>query len=408
MSPLLFPENTSFWYETLRTLGHAAYGGADIGEVLATAQAITAGDYDSWYDQWLATADWVSAEAEKMVAEGHRISARDGLMRANNYYRAAEFFLHGNPDDPRIDHAYNRARDCFRAAAALFDPPIEPVEIPYEGTVLHGYFYRAAGSGSDASPRPTMMMHSGFDGPCEELHWFGAAAGQERGYHVLTFDGPGHAAARRLDGLVFRPDWENVITPVLDWLLARPEVDPTRVGLLGLSMGGLLAPRAAAFEHRLAACVAMDGVYDLGLTVTQNMPGTRAEAEAVLCAASAPEVDAMIEQLMATNPNIRWAATHGQYVMGVDSPRAFFASYLDYTLADGIAEQITCPTLVCDAEEDIFFDGQPKLLFEHLTCEKTLLDFTTAEGSAAHCQSGAQRLAFGRVYDWLDETLSPV
>jgi pimeloyl-ACP methyl ester carboxylesterase len=403
MKPLLFPEDTAFWYETQRTLGHAAYGGADIGEVLTTAQAITAGDYDSWHDEWLATADWVSAEAEKMLAEGHRISARDALMRANNYYRAAEFFLHGNPDDPRIAHAYNRGRECFRAVAALCDPPIEPVEIPYEGTVLHGYFYRA--SGSDTGPRPTMIMHSGFDGTCEELHWFGAAAGQERGYHVLTFDGPGQPAARHLDGLVFRPDWENVVTPVLDWLLARPGVDPARVALLGLSMGGLLAPRAAAFEHRLAACVAMDGVYDLGLTVTENMPGTRAEAEAVLRARSAPEVDAMIEQLMTVNPNIRWAATHGQYVMGVDSPRAFFASYLDYTLADGIAEQITCPTLVCDAQEDIFFDGQPKLLFEHLTCQKTLLHFTTAEGAGAHCQAGAQRLAFGRIYDWLDNVL---
>ncbi len=403
MKPLLFPEDTAFWYETQRTLGHAAYGGADIGEVLTTAQAITAGDYDSWHDEWLATADWVSAEAEKMLAEGHRISARDALMRANNYYRAAEFFLHGNPDDPRIAHAYNRGRECFRAAAALCDPPIEPVEIPYEGTVLHGYFYRA--SGSDTGPRPTMIMHSGFDGTCEELHWFGAAAGQERGYHVLTFDGPGQPAARHLDGLVFRPDWENVVTPVLDWLLARPGVDPARVALLGLSMGGLLAPRAAAFEHRLAACVAMDGVYDLGLTVTENMPGTRAEAEAVLRAPSAPEVDAMIEQLMTVNPNIRWAATHGQYVMGVDSPRAFFASYLDYTLADGIADQITCPTLVCDAQEDIFFDGQPKLLFEHLTCQKTLLHFTTAEGAGAHCQAGAQRLAFGRIYDWLDNVL---
>jgi dienelactone hydrolase len=403
MKPLLFPEDTTFWYETQRTLGHAAYGGADIGEVLTTAQAITAGDYDSWHDEWLATADWVSAEADKMLAEGHRISARDGLMRANNYYRSAEFFLHGNPDDPRIDHAYNRGRECFRAAAALFDPPIEPVEIPYEGTVLHGYFYPAAGS--DTSPRPTMIMHTGFDGTCEELHWCGAAAGQERGYHVLTFDGPGQAAARHLDGLVFRPDWENVVTPVLDWLLARPGVDPTRVGLLGLSMGGLLAPRAAAFEHRLAACVAMDGVYDLGLTVTENMPGTRDEAETALRAASAPELDAMIERLMTVNPNIRWAATHGQYVMGVDSPRAFLASYLDYTLADGTAEQITCPTLVCDAQEDIFFDGQPKLLFEHLTCEKTLLDFTTAEGAGAHCQSGAQRLAFGRIYDWLDDVL---
>jgi len=167
----------------------------------------------------------------------------------------------------------------------------------------------------------------------------------------------------------------------------------------------VLAPRAAAFEHRLAACVAMDGVYDLGLTVTRNMPVPRAEAEAVLRAESAPEVDAMIEQLMAINPNIRWAAAHGQYVMGVDSPRAFFASYLDYTLANGIAEQISCPTLVCDAAEDIFLEGQPKMLFEHLTCEKKLLDFTAAEGAGAHCQTGAQRLAFGRIYDWLDDIL---
>ncbi|OBI60647.1 S9 family peptidase [Mycobacterium sp. E796] len=408
MKPLLFPEDTSFWFETLRALGHTAYGGADIGEVLTTAQAITAGDYDSWYDEWSATADWVAAEAEKALAAGHRISARDGLMRANNYYRSAEFYLHGNPDDPRIDHVYNRSRECFHTAAALFDPPIEPVEIPYEGTVLHGYFYRASGTGDETATRPTVIMHSGFDGTCEELHWFGAAAGQERGYHVLTFDGPGQPAARRLDGLVFRPDWENVVTPVLDWLLERPGVDPARTALFGLSMGGLLAPRAAAFEHRLAACIAMDGAYDLGVTVAEPMPLARADAEALLRAESAPEADTMIEQLIASNPNIRWATAHGQYVMGVNTPRAFLACYLDYTLADGIAERISCPTLVCDAAEDIFFAGQPKLLFEHLTCEKTLLAFTAAEGAEAHCQSGAQRLALGRVYDWLDTVLAGI
>lgn len=186
-------------------MGHTAYGGADIGEVLTTSQAITAGDYDSWHDEWLATADRVAAEAEKMLANGHRISARDGLMRASNYYRSAGFFLHGNPDDPRIEHAYNRARQCFHTAAALFDPPIEPVEIPYEGTVLHGYFYRAARSHDDTTPRPTMIMHSGFDGTCEELHWIGAAAGQERGYHVLTFDGPGRPRRVTSTGWCFVP-----------------------------------------------------------------------------------------------------------------------------------------------------------------------------------------------------------
>jgi pimeloyl-ACP methyl ester carboxylesterase len=406
MEPILFPDDTSFWFETLRVLGAAPYGGADIGEVLTTAQAITSGDYASWYDQWLATADRIATEAENAYAAAHLVSARDGLLRASNYYRSADFYLHGNPDDPRIAHSYIRARDCFVAAAALFDRPVEPIVIPYDDTVLHGYFYPAIQRGDACALRPTIIMHSGFDGTCEEMHYLGAAAAQERGYNVVTFDGPGQPAALHFDGLVFRPDWEQVVTPVLDWTLSQPGVDPDRVAVFGASMGGLLAPRAAAFEQRLAACIAFDGVYDMGITVTRSMPVPRAEAEAVLRAESAPEFDAMIEQLMATDPAIRWAATHGQYVMGVDSPRAFFASYLDYTLADGIAEQITCPTLVCEAAGDIFFDGQPQLLFDHLTCPKTMLQFTEAEGAGAHCQAGAGRLAFARIYDWLDDTLA--
>jgi dienelactone hydrolase len=402
----VFADDPQFWFETLRTLGHAAYGGADIGEVLGTAQRIAAGDYGSWHDQWLATADRIAAEAQAQLAAGHRTSARDGLLRASNYYRAAEFFLHGNPADPRISHAYRRSAGCFRDAAALFTPAIEPVEIPYEDTVLHGYFYCAAGSAGDDTPRPAMVLHSGFDGTAEELHYSGAAAGAERGYHVLTFDGPGQGAALHLDGLVFRPDWENVITPVLDWLLARPEVDPARVGLLGLSMGGMLAPRAAAFEHRLAACVANDGVYELGAAVLSHFPGSRADAEAALRADSAPDADAAIEHLMAVNPTVRWGITNGMYVLGAATPRGYCAAYLDYTLAGGIAEQITCPTLVCDAEADLFWPGQPQVLFDHLTCPKTLLQFTDAEGAGAHCQFGEQRLACARIYDWLDDTLA--
>lgn len=405
MKPLLFGDDAQFWYETQRTLGHAAYGGADIGEVLSTAQRIVAGDYDSWHDEWSATAGRVAAAAERALAAGHRVSARDGFLRASNYHRSAEFFLHGNPEDPRIDAAYVRSVECFRAAAVLFTPPVEAVRIPFEGMVLHGYLYRAAGAGA-GERRPAMVLHNGFDGTAEEMHFNGAVAGVERGYHVLTFDGPGQPAARHRDGLVFRPDWENVVGPVLDWLLERPEVDRARVGLLGLSMGGLLAPRAAAYEHRLAACVAVDGVYDLGQVSTANFPGPRAHTEVALRADSAPEVDAAIDAMIATNPTARWAITHGSYVMGTPTPRAFLASYLDYTLADGIAEQITCPTLVCDAEEDLFFAGQPEQLYDHLTCPRALLRFTTAEGAGAHCHSGAQRLAFARIYDCLDDVLT--
>ncbi|WP_432169620.1 alpha/beta hydrolase family protein [Streptomyces sp. 1222.5] len=403
MKQLLFPDNIQFWYETLRSMSHIAYGGADFGEVVSTGERITEGDYDSWYVEWLATADRVSEEAEKALAAGHRVSARDGFLRASNYYRSAEFFLHGHPSDPRHDHAYDRSVACFRAAAALFTPVIEPVEIPYEDTTLPGYLYRVDDSGA---PRPTLIMHNGFDGTAEELHFFGAMAGIERGYNVLTFDGPGMPGPRHHQGLVFRTDWENVITPVVDFAETLPEVDNSRVALLGLSMGGILAPRAAAFEHRLAALIAVDGLYDLGQTSVRNIPGTREEAERLLRAQAAPELDAALEQIMTRDPIARWAINHGMYVMGVDTPRAFNASYLDYTLQGGIAEQIQCPTLVCDAEEDMFFKGQPEQLYDHLTCPKTLMTFTAEEGAGAHCHPGAMRLSIARIYDWLDDTLA--
>ncbi|MFD8693619.1 alpha/beta hydrolase family protein [Kitasatospora purpeofusca] len=402
MKQLLFPNNIQFWYETLRSMSHIAYGGADFGEVVSTAERIVEGDYASWYTEWLATADRVSGQAEKALAAGHRVSARDGFLRASNYYRSAEFFLHGHPCDPRHDHAYDRSVDCFRSAAALFTPIIEPVEIPYEGTTLPGYLYRVDDSGT---PRPTLIMHNGFDGTAEELHFFGAMAGVERGYTVLVFDGPGMPGPRHHEGLVFRPDWENVVTPVVDFAEKLPDVDNSRIALVGISMGGVLAPRAAAFEHRLAALVAVDGLYDLGETSVRNIPGTREEAERLLRAPSAPELDAALEEIMAKDPIARWAINHGMYVMGVDTPRAFNASYLDYTLAGGIAERIQCPTLVCDAEDDMFFKGQPEQLYDHLTCPRTLMMFTAEEGAGAHCHPGAMRLTQARIYDWLDETL---
>jgi hypothetical protein len=96
---------------------------------------------------------------------------------------------------------------------------------------------------------------------------------------------------------------------------------------------------------------------------------------------------------------------HGMYAFGVSTPRAYVAAMLDYNLGGGVAEKISCPTLVCDAEGDLFFKGQPQLLYDHLTCPKTIIRFTNAEGAGADCQVGAGPLAFARIYEWLDETL---
>ncbi|MFK5151135.1 dipeptidyl aminopeptidase, partial [Klebsiella pneumoniae] len=90
--------------------------------------------------------------------------------------------------------------------------PIKHVEIPYENTTLPGYLHLVDDSGR---PRPTLIMHTGFDGSVEEMHFSGARAGVERGYNVLAFDGPGQYGPLHREGLVFRPDWEKVITPVV-------------------------------------------------------------------------------------------------------------------------------------------------------------------------------------------------
>ena len=402
--PLLFPEDVQFWYETLRVLGADEYGGSQFGEVLATSARIEPGDYDSWYDAWNATAEATAKEAEAQLARGHRVSARDGFLRASNYYRSSEFFLHGNPRDPRVAHAYERAVGAYKACAGLFDPPIETVEIPYEGTTLPGYFHRPD---LRPEPRPTVIMHSGFDGSAEEMHVFGARAAVERGYNALVFDGPGQFGPVHREGLTFRPDWEKVVTPVFDFALTLPAVDPKRIALMGASLGGVLAPRAAAFEKRLAALIANDGLYDYGAAQLAGAPPEqRADALRLIKADHAPEMDAALEAIMKSRPTARWAFTHGMYVTGTASPRTYLAASLAFNVRDGIAEAIACPTLVCDAEGDLFFKGQPKELYDHLTCPKTMIVFTEAEGAGAHCQVGASRLAFARIYDWLAETLA--
>ncbi|ONI76131.1 dipeptidyl aminopeptidase [Actinosynnema sp. ALI-1.44] len=401
MRRLFFEKDETFWFETLRSFSHIAYGGADFGEVVETAAAITAGDYDSWYRAWLTTADRVAGEAERSLAGGHRVSARKGLLRASNYYRSAEFFLHGNPADPRITTAYDRAVDCWHHALELFDTPAEPVRIPYQDTTLAGYFYQADNSGV---ARPTVIINNGFDGTAEETYFMGGAAALERGYNVLTFDGPGQGEAIHRQGLTFRPDWEAVVTPVVDFARALPEVDSERIALYGISLSGMLAPRAAAFDPRIKALITFDGVYDSARNFITEF-GDREQALAALRAESAPEVDAALAAAVEQHPSVRWLTSHGQWVMGASTSREFLATFCDYNLLGGVAEKIECPTLVCAAEHDGFFTGQPEELYEHLNCPKRFVEFTSADGSDEHCQAGVIVLAGCRIYDWLDEVL---
>jgi hypothetical protein len=225
--PVKLMQDELFEAQLLRAMGYAPYGGADVGECLATAGRISGTDLDAWHDAWSARAVRVYGEAEASLAAGRQASARSGFFRASNYFRTAGVFALGAPLDPRLAEAHRREVESFRRAAALLAAPPEIVRIPYEDSFLPGYYFRAA---ADGTARPTVILTNGYDGTAEELYFANGAAALDRGYNVLAFDGPGQGAMIIDHGVPFRPDWENVITPVTDFLLAQPGVDPERRG----------------------------------------------------------------------------------------------------------------------------------------------------------------------------------
>jgi len=388
-------EDQTFSFELLRTVSYAPYGGADIGECLVTASHIRQGDFESWHEQWSKTARRVHALADSALQHGQRVSAREAYLRASNYYRTAEFFLHGNPQDPRLLVTWGNSRTTFRQAVKLMDTPVEQVLIPYEGTRLAGYCYRPDDS---HKPHPTLIVHGGYDSTGEELYLLIAAAAIQRGYTCLTFEGPGQGALIREQHLPFRPDWEKVVTLVVDSVLTRPEVDPARIALMGISLGGYLAPRAAAFEHRLAALIANDGLYSFHFS-------EKARAVTRVAALFGRAIaQYTLKQVMQRKTKIRWAIENGMFTFQVGSIWDLIEATESWSL-EGVAHMITCPILVCEAEGDHFFAGQPKMLYEALTCPKTLLRFTADDGAEEHCQLGALLLSNHRVFEWLDTTL---
>lgn len=249
-----------------------------------------------------------------------------------------------------------------------------------------------------------MVLTGGYDGTAEELYSFTGAAALERGYRVLCFDGPGQGAALLQRGMVLRPDWENVVGPVLDWVIDHPATDPSRIALVGLSLGAHLAPRAASAEHRLAACAADCGSFDLYGSAVERIPGP-------LVAGLDPSnrlrrwLLGKVLDVIAAKPTAGWAIRRGQLVHGSASPVDYLDSLRPYTLEDR-ASNISCPTFVNNAEDDDIGSTAPRLAAA-LTVPHELVTFTRSEGAGDHCEVGNRQVYLDRLFAWLDPLLRP-
>jgi pimeloyl-ACP methyl ester carboxylesterase len=384
----------------LRTAGHGGNGGAELGECFAAAGRIREPDAESWFRAWAELGEGVLAAAEKSRAGGRRVSALTSYLRASNYFRAAYTFLIGVPIDPRVVDTYRRQRAAFEAAVALMNPTAERIGVPYGDATLHGYLFRAA---DEDRPRPTLIITGGYDSTAEEAYFFSGAAAVARGYTCIAFDGPGQGAAIIEDGMVFRPDWEAVVGPVVDLAITRPEVDPSKIALMGISFGGYLAPRAASGEPRLAACIADPGEFSLFEELQSRLPAFIARELRKGNAFVLALLDLLLRRRM-RHTTAGWGIRRGLWVHGVKSPLAYVRSTRDYSM-EGRAERIRCPTLICSAEDDEIGVTAHKL-HDALTCEKASIAFLAKEGAGAHCEAGARSLFNQRVFDWLDAVLT--
>ena len=387
-------------FQFLIALGGVYERAADVGELFAIAAQIPDGDYDAWFAAFVAAGDRMSGIAEACETAGDLVSAREAWLRASTYYGQAYFFTYGTQQPDRIADVWEQSRVAFDRFAALLQPAAEPVEIPYDGTTLPGYVVRVDDSGA---PRPWLVMNNGSDGTMGDMWVQGAAAGLRRGFNVLLFDGPGQGAALWRQQLYFRPDWEAVLTPVVDYLVGRPDVDPERIVLIGVSQGGFWVPRALAYEHRFAAAVANPGVVEVGASWAARMPpGTM---EGLLNAPEeqrtqiAADINQGVDEAMAESIDFRFTVKMRMAPYGIDNFAELLETIAAYTLTTDEMGQITTPLLIADPEGEQFWPGQSQQVYDGVAGPKELLTFTAAEGADLHCQPKANGLASQRFFD---------
>ena len=393
-----FFADEGFEFAALQVLGATAYRMAETGEVLATVQRIQNGDADSWFDEWMATAKRVHALAEDAEKAGHIASARDAYLRAAVYAGSAFFYVLATQDPGRELATWRWHRAAFDKAMRLWPTPVEKVDVPYEGTHLHGYFWSAG-----AERRPVVILVNGSDGPVSDMLSAGAVDAVARGYHAITVDGPGQGYALYEQGLYFRHDWEAVVTPIVDFLLKRPDVDPARIVLAGLSQAGYWVPRAAAYEHRIAAAIADPGVVRVGDSWTRHFPP---ELLQMIDAGQTAEFDQVMAQVTAQDPTVKLTAAKRLEPYGTTSTAAVLTELKVWDLTDD-APKITCPILITSPEDEQFWPGQSQELYDLVTAPgKTLTSFTATEGANWHCEPMAPQVRAQRIFDWLDTVLA--
>lgn len=395
--PGSFFADADFDYEFRSALGDAAHGVGDPGMWFATARAITDGDRNSWFTAW-------TDRAERLVALAAELTERDSVawawLSASAAYSRALSAVDGLPAekaDTVMLPTFQSSRRCWDAMVDASGGRHVRMTVPYQDDGLPGYLLRPDASGV---ARPTLVITNGSDGALPSL-WAAAGAGAlARGWNAFVYDGPGQQSMLFERGVPFRFDWEAVLTPVVDALVARSDVDGSALTAYGISQAGYWLPRALAFEHRFVAAVVDPGVVDVSTSWTAYLPPEMIQ----LLDGGQKDIFNQYMTQAAPDPDAERTFAFRARPYGIDDPYDLFTEVRRYQLRD-VAGQIRTPLLIADPEGEQFWPGQSEKLAALLTGPHEVVRFTGADGAELHCEPLAPNLAQAHFFSWLNSRL---
>jgi pimeloyl-ACP methyl ester carboxylesterase len=220
---------------------------ADFAEVTASVE-----HWDDWCAAWSRRGTVHEDLGREALNSGYKLTAGEHLARAAMYYHFAKFVF--VQDVAQMKAAHMRAVQCYTDALPYLRPPGERVSIAWEGRTLYGVL-RKPSSGRC----PVLIMAPGLDSTKEEIHAYEEPF-LARGIAILAIDGPGQGEAEY--EIPICGDYERAAHAVVDWIEKRDDLDPARIGMWGVSLGGYYAPRATAYEKRIRACIALSGPFE--------------------------------------------------------------------------------------------------------------------------------------------------
>ena len=392
----LYFDNEDMDFNLMWVLGQASAGGAELGECMRVASQIKDGDPESWVAEWAKAGQRLEAQAQAAEQAHRLVSAREAYLRAFSYYHISTLFARSQ--DKRLAESWRRGTSCFQKATALFDPPIVPIEVPFQAFPLHGYFMPALGGAAQA---PTLIYVTGGEGWAENAY-FWVGAGRCRGYNIVAVDLPMHVGSRlRYAEFPFTDHVGLIDAPmnaVIDYTVQRPDVDRDHVALIGFSIGGFFAGRGAMnkSDDCIKAFIADSPIHDVYALSVAEFPPALLKAPAF--------VTNLVGKLaLHQNTTDAITAERASWLFGVKSLSELVERSRPLILEP---EKIHCPTLCLASEgEAKTFLTQAHEFYDALKVPKKLHIFSIEEGADAHCQVNNLTLMQEVVYDWLDEVL---